>query len=296
MVKSDSISWRLIVFVGIVFSLFSCIEDVAQNLDGDQSNRLLNNGFGKEWFLQSKTINGRDIPLEECVDAVKLVFIENGDADSLYMVNKMSFCNADQDPDTLLLADYSVVTNNDGDFEFQLALSNIAGYDTEIINVSQLTSLNLSINYTVNGDEVEDLYTYNSERFLSKVDANYLLSNFGIKKWYRNSRSEDSTDIKLDSCVGDLNLVFDNSDTDRLYFIEQVARCEEGVWPNNVFTSFYDLSVNENDDFTGLILLEDANGNSVGEMSISNLTSEDLSLNYIRNGVEIIETYTEVTE
>lgn len=278
------------IYLGIVFIALlcvGCIEDVDSPFNETETSRLLAlNGF-KSWSLASRSIDGEVTTVStNCENNISLVFVNGTDEDSLYIVEKIRYCEPHITPDTVFNAKYTLALDTEDNFLDEIELLEATGDNITRMRVEVLFTQSLQISYMLDGQEVLDVYSYLPEHLITTVEANKVLSDYSTKTWSLDARFENEVAVTLETCTDSKNLVFVNSDSDTIHFIEQVSGCEEEIQPITSLTANYVLEGNEFDEFTGAILLGQTS--SIGVVSLS---TDALRIEYISNGVEIIEDY-----
>lgn len=133
-------------------------KDVTRSFNTDQVNQLLSAGEAKTWTLTARTEDGEDV-FGACLEDNTLTFVE-ATVDSVYVLGRPASCSGTSTIDTLYKAKYTIVGNVKEVFQDSISFTEEAHQTIGVMQVEELTSSNLKINYTADGKAIQERYTY----------------------------------------------------------------------------------------------------------------------------------------
>lgn len=139
--------------------LCSCGDDISERYQGDYANILLASTESiKSWVRVSRSEDGQSLDISDCEDTNSLIFIRTTTADTLFLINRIAECGDGIDSLLLYTARYSVDEDAQGNFTDGITMEAEAYMDINFMEVEQLTSKYLRVNYTVDGVKIVESY------------------------------------------------------------------------------------------------------------------------------------------
>ncbi|MEO9849303.1 MAG: hypothetical protein ABJE80_21255 [Reichenbachiella sp.] len=153
---------KSILFIGFLlfFLLVQCgTADISKSFQSEQANRLLSADATKSWALFSRTVDGGDV-FGPCLENNTLTFVKAAVGDSLYQLGRLITCGSTSTVDTLYKAKYALEADTDEVFQNSIALTEEKHLTIGTLVVEEITSSNLSISYTIDGQTVQEQYAH----------------------------------------------------------------------------------------------------------------------------------------
>ena len=147
-----------VLALGVLALTVACSTgDIAQELELNQSIRLLTNSSDKSWAIESKTENGTAIQLTDCEQSQLFEIATTGSSPTILGLGKSPGCDLEvEELDTLFTANW-FITETSAD---TLYLTEIEGDISSPIVVMKLTARQLSLTYSNSqGDLIYENYT-----------------------------------------------------------------------------------------------------------------------------------------
>ena len=133
----------------LFFAVFcSCgTGDISRQFTKSQAVRLISADSQKTWSRNFQLVNGVSSILDDCELDNTLVFTVSTSDSTLYQIGKLSGCDINAEPDTLLTANWSLTEGIESIATDTLVLSSLDGSALNPFIISVLSARNFTIQY-----------------------------------------------------------------------------------------------------------------------------------------------------